>query len=66
MQNVCREVQEAVNLGSVPEYNSGSHAAVVYKLQLLAFIVSLRRATNVSPSPILIKALEFDTAITQN
>lgn len=45
---------------------ASSHAAVAYKLQLLAFIVSLCRASNVSPSPILIKALEFDAAITQN
>lgn len=42
------------------------HAVVAYKLQLLAFIVSLRRATNVPPSLILIKALESDAAITQN
>lgn len=53
-------------LDLLPEHNSSPLTAVVYKLQLLAFIVSLRRAANVSPSPILIKALEFDAAITQN
>lgn len=65
-QSIHGELQDAAGLGSVPEYNSSSRAVVAYKLQLLAFIVSLRRATNVPPSPILIKALEFDAAITQN
>lgn len=59
-------MQDAFHLGSVPELNRSSHAAAVYRLKLLAFIVSLRRAANISLSPILIKAPEFDAAITQN
>lgn len=39
---------------------------LVYEPQLLAFIVCLCRASNVSPPLILIKAPESDAAITQN
>lgn len=51
---------------SIPEHKSTSPTVVAHNLQLLAFIVSLCRATNTPPSQILIKALEFDATITQN
>lgn len=66
LKSQLRHLQDASDPGFVPKNHSSFHAFVAYKLQLFSFIVSLRSATNVTPSPALIKPLEFDAAITRN